>query len=235
VVDRVAGKHLFGGLQRRSQPRGISCSRVGLTRNSLFPCVLIRNEERTPAAYRSIVRFANVRRVDGIEEHRISAAPAPLGTLGELCENLTAMVGRLGPEVRANLVRQDFERFAAASGDDPKLEEENGRAVAPLLFVCSIQDWHSPPLLDGLRWDGTGGDRTSFLPLDGFRLMGGGQEIDFHAPVLEGTELRVQASLENAELKHGRSGDLVVLTVKTIYADETGSLLVTSIDTLLVR
>jgi acyl dehydratase len=172
------------------------------------------------------MRATNVQ--SGVTE--VPAAP----TLAELSEVLTGMVGVSGPELRALALRTDFERFAAAVGDRTWLASEHSRAKAPLMFVCSIQDWHTPPVLDGLRADGTGADRTSFLPLEGFRLMGGGQEIQFHAPVLEGTELRVRATLESVTLKRGRSGELAVLGVKTVYADETRHPLVTSVDTLLV-
>jgi hydroxyacyl-ACP dehydratase HTD2-like protein with hotdog domain len=167
-------------------------------------------------------------------QNGVTGAPGEAELAG-LCETLTALIGRSGPELRTVALRADFERFAAAIAEDGPLATEGGRAVAPLMFVCSVQDWHPRPVLGGLRADGTGADRTSFLPLEGFRLMGGGQRIEFHAPVLEGTELRIRPTLEDVTMKHGRSGDLIVLSVKTIYADGSGRPLVTAFDTLLVR
>jgi hydroxyacyl-ACP dehydratase HTD2-like protein with hotdog domain len=152
--------------------------------------------------------------------------------ISSLYELLREKIGASGPELRARVDRRDFERFEVATG----VESPDGEpAVAPPLFVSAIQDWGAGPALGGLRADGTGADRTSFLPLEGYRLMGGGQELEFHAPVIDGTELRIRSTLEDVVLKHGRSGDLTILTLKTVYTDEQGLALVTCRDTTLVR
>jgi hydroxyacyl-ACP dehydratase HTD2-like protein with hotdog domain len=147
-------------------------------------------------------------------------------------ELLRGLIGTTGPELRATVRARDFERFAVAVGID---RSDADPAVAPLLFAPAIQDWDAGPALSELRADGTGADRTSFLPLEGFRLMGGGQELEFHAPVRDGTELRIRSTLDGVELKHGRSGDLVILALTTVYADEQGQPLITCRDTTLVR
>jgi hydroxyacyl-ACP dehydratase HTD2-like protein with hotdog domain len=152
--------------------------------------------------------------------------------VSSLYELLREKIGASGPELRARVDRRDFERFEVATGvEAPEVAPD----AAPLLFVSAIQDWGAGPPLGELRPDGTGADRTSFLPLEGHRLMGGGQELEFHAPVVDGTELRIRSTLEDVVLKHGRSGDLTILTLKTVYTDEQGRALVTCRDTTLVR
>jgi acyl dehydratase len=60
-------------------------------------------------------------------------------------------------------------------------------------------------------------------------------DVEFHAPVADGVELRVRSSLEDVSLKRGRSGGLILLTLKTVYADGEDRPLVTCSDTIIAR
>lgn len=163
--------------------------------------------------------------------------------VGALRRALLAFVGTHGPETRARVWSRDFRRFAIAVDDlDPiYFDDDAARAagypasVAPPVFLSATMDFGHGPALANLRPDGTGADRTSWLPLEGFRLMGGGQDLAFHRPVLEGTEVRVRSTLESVTEKEGRSGSFLLLGLKTIYRDENGEALVECEDTIIVR
>lgn len=156
---------------------------------------------------------------------------------------LAGLVGTRGPEVRASVRARDFQRFAIAAGDlNPIYFDDNAArragypaVVAPPAFVSGTMDWGHGPSLAELRADGTGADRSSWLPLEGFRLMGGGQDLELSAPVVDGTELVVSSVLESVERKEGRSGAFLLLGLATTYGDVSGEPLVLSRDTLIVR
>jgi acyl dehydratase len=170
------------------------------------------------------------------------AAGAPHG-LDLLERELAGLIGTRGPEVRASVRARDFQRFAIAAGDlNPIYFEDVAAkaagypsAVGPPVFVSGTMDWGHGPSLGELRSDGTGADRSSFLPLEGFRLMGGGQDLELRAPVVDGAELTVFSVLESVERKEGRSGAFLLLGLATTYADASGELLVLCRDTLIVR
>jgi acyl dehydratase len=163
--------------------------------------------------------------------------------LGALREALLALVGTHGPETQGRVWSRDFRRFAIAVDDlDPiYFDDDAARAagypasVAPPVFLSATMDFGHGPALANLRPDGTGADRTSWLPLEGFRLMGGGQDLAFHRPVLDGTEVRVRSTLESVAEKEGRSGPFLLLGLRTTYRDGSDQPLVECDDTIIVR
>jgi acyl dehydratase len=156
---------------------------------------------------------------------------------------LTECVSKQGPEITFTVEQRDIERFAIASGDpDPiYFEERAARAaglpgvVSPPLLMASIWEWGSGVRLDQLRPDGTGVPRDGWLPLDGLRLVGGGQALEFHAPASPGSEVVVRPTLEAVELKQGRSGPLVIVVVRSDFSSAAGQLLVSCRDTWIGR
>jgi acyl dehydratase len=156
--------------------------------------------------------------------------------------DLAAMVGRQGPTVTGIVSARDIHRFAVACGDDDEIyaSENAARAVgfegipAPPLMLTSILEWNAGPSLSRLRLDGTGVGRESWLPLDGLRLMGGGQDVTFHGDVLAGTSFVGQVTLEGVERKDGAS-PLLLLTVTTEYSDPRAGRLATCRETLIAR
>jgi acyl dehydratase len=163
--------------------------------------------------------------------------------LGPLRDALLALVGTHGPETHGRVSSRDFRRFAIAVDDlDPiYFDDDAARAagypasVAPPVFLSATMDFGHGPALASLRPDGTGADRTSWLPLAGFRLMGGGQDLAFHRPVLDGTEVSARSTLEGVAEKEGRSGPFLLLALKTTYRDANDQLLVECDDTIIVR
>ena len=62
-----------------------------------------------------------------------------------------------------------------------------------------------------LREDGTGVAHDDSLPLEGLRLMGGGQELELGDDLVHGTEFIARPTLEGATLREGRSGALLLI------------------------
>jgi len=159
------------------------------------------------------------------------------------CRELAGMVGRSGPELRGTISRRDLERFAVASGDTAPIyrSEQAAREAgyaglpSPPLMLPSVIEWGAGPALAELRPDGTGVGRESWLPLDGLRLMGGGQDLVWHRPVLAGTEFVAQPVFEGVELKRSGGEPIALLTIATEFRDAAGAPLVSCEETLIAR
>jgi hypothetical protein len=115
-------------------------------------------------------------------------------------------------------------------GGDPGVPRE-----AHPLHVSSTMGWGSGPVESELRPDGSGIDETRGLPLEGVRLMGAGQELEFHARVRDGIAVVAHTSLAGVQLKAGRSGDLLIINVSRHFTDESGKQLVTCRETFIGR
>jgi acyl dehydratase len=164
-------------------------------------------------------------------------------SLTEALATLQALVGTEGAEVTGTALRRDIERFARASGDegaihfDDAAAREAGYASAPAppLMLSSILEWGPGPPLGELREDGTGVGRESWLPLESLRLMGGGQDLELHAPVYDGQQFVARPRLDAVELKEGGAGALLLMTITTEFRDPDGTPLVTCRETLIGR
>jgi hydroxyacyl-ACP dehydratase HTD2-like protein with hotdog domain len=142
---------------------------------------------------------------------------------------LLELVGTSGPEISGRADRRDFARFALACRD------EDPGDVAPPLFLPATIEWGTGSPLHELREDGTGAARDAFLPLDGLRLMGGGQELELGEDIVHGTQFTARPTLEDVALRDGRSGPLLILRLRTEFRATDGRLLVTSRETILAR
>lgn len=144
---------------------------------------------------------------------------------------LVELIGRRGPRVEATAARRDIARFALAAG-----ETGHDAGVAHPLMLSSTLEWGAGSSVSDLRADGTGTAGEGWLPLDGLRIMGGGQELEFHAAVAAGTTFVAEPALEAVELKRGGSGDLLLLTIATEYRDAVyDEPLLTCRETLIAR
>ena len=158
-------------------------------------------------------------------------------------DRLRAALGAQGPPLTGSLDTRSIERFARASGetdpvyysDDAALAAGFTSRPAPPLMLSSVLDWDGGPALDQLRSDGSGAGKERWLPLDGLRLMGGGQVLAFHRRALAGLTFTATPTLDDVELKHGASGMLLLVSVVTRFHDEYGDLLLTCTETLIGR
>jgi hypothetical protein len=145
-------------------------------------------------------------------------------------------VGTAGPTVSGTVTDRDIARFAVACGDEAPVGSAQGAPMlVPLLMLPSVIEWGAGPALHELRPDGTGVGREGWLPLDGLRLMGGGQDLEFHADVMSGREFTAVPRLDAVQLKGGGTGELLLLTITTVFRDEEGTDLLTCRDTLIGR
>ena len=164
-------------------------------------------------------------------------------SLTEALATLRALVGSEGAEVTGTVLRRDIERFARASGDEAAIhfDDEAARgagyasAPAPPLMLSSILEWGPGPPHRELREDGTGVGRESWLPLESLRLMGGGQDLELHAPVYDGQQFAARPRLDGVELKEGGAGALLLMTITTEFRAPDGTPLVTCRETLIGR
>jgi hypothetical protein len=151
-------------------------------------------------------------------------------TLDSHCDALRALVGTSGPRLEGVVMARDAARFALAAGDAGL----DGVYLHPLQ-LSSTMEWGSGVPASQLREDGTGAGREGWLPIDGLRLMGGGQDLTFHTPVAVDMGFTAEQTLESVERKRGASSDLLLLTIATDFRDEQGTLLTSCRETFIAR
>lgn len=160
------------------------------------------------------------------------------GYLNAKYERLRAELGKEHSSKLGVLTGRDLDRFAVASQAPDGWADQvhgDGELVAPALFLSSVMGWGAGPPLDQLDTDGTSVEETRGLPLQGVRLMGAGQDLEFHSPVREGTTVVAHTSLEDVQLKHGRSGTLLIMQVLRRFTDADGQPLVTCRESFIAR
>lgn len=139
-------------------------------------------------------------------------------------ERLAAETGVTRRRDLGTLAARDLERFAVVAG-----------APVAQLYLSSVMGWSAGPPESGLRPDGTGLDETRGLPLDGLRLMGAGQELEFHRPVRAGDRVVEHTTLLGVRRRSGRSGDQLLLTLRRRFTDDADRPLVTCRETFVAR
>ena len=146
-----------------------------------------------------------------------------------------AKVGQVtsGP-ITALITAKESQRYAQAVDDlDPVyFDEEAARAAGYRTLICP------PTFLDHvvvqgrpvseLREDGLFGDGGSSGGLGLKRVMFGGQEWDWLAPVHVGDEITATQRLASIEEKQGSKGRFVLVTWETTYTDQTGEVVARS-------
>jgi acyl dehydratase len=160
-----------------------------------------------------------------------------------LYEELKRHVGK-SQRTDLGIVRtHDFQRFAIASGNLNPIFFDDGAAkaagypstIAPPLMLSAVLGWQAGPPNDSLRPDGTMGEEFAFVPLEGMRVMGGGQDLDFHAPVTDGMRISMEMRLDGVDLKQGKSGQLILIHLTQVYRDADDKPLVTCRETFIAR
>jgi acyl dehydratase len=137
---------------------------------------------------------------------------------------------RLGEPVSATLHAEDAERFAYAAGDTNPIYFDDAaaraagyraRVVPPGFLVWAFEP---PRPLEALRADGLWRDAGPPLQLAVSRILYGGEEWEYRAPVHPGDTLTAETRLAALEEKTGGSGAFVLVTTETRYTNQAGEL-----------
>lgn len=135
-------------------------------------------------------------------------------------------------------------RFAYAAGDENPVYFDDAaarragyeRAIAPPMFVCSMFDHAAGPPERELKADGVARDVFPSVVRPDSALLGGGQEVDFLAPVHLGDTLRVTRSLaEHYRRPSRRFGELEFVVVESLVLNQEDALVLRILDTLVVN
>jgi acyl dehydratase len=140
-----------------------------------------------------------------------------------------ARVGQpLGPAVATTLRAPEAERFAHAAGDTNPIYFDDAaaraagyraRVVPPGLLVWAFEP---PRALEALRADGLWRDAGPPLRLHVSRVLYGGEEWEYHAPIYSGDTITAETRLASLEEKTGGSGPFVLITTETTYTNQAG-------------
>lgn len=142
-----------------------------------------------------------------------------------------ALVGeRLGEPASATIHAQDAERFAYAAGDTNPIYLDDAaaraagyraRVVPPGFLVWALEP---PRPLAALREDGLWRDAGPPLRLRVSRVLYGGEEWEYRAPVYAGDSIRAETRLASLEEKAGGSGPFVLMTTETTYTNQASEI-----------
>jgi acyl dehydratase len=140
-----------------------------------------------------------------------------------------ALVGqRLGEPATATIHAHEAERFAYAAGDTNPIYFDDvaaraagyrGRIVPPGFLVWSLEP---PRPLEALREDGLWRSDDSPVRLNVSRVLYGGEDWEYHAPVHAGDTIHAETRLAALEEKSGSSGPFVLMTTETTYTNQSG-------------
>jgi acyl dehydratase len=153
-----------------------------------------------------------------------------------------ARVGTVAATARGDVIRRDWQRWAAAVGDDnplwfdPDYARANGYrdVICPPLYLQYAILGVSP--LAGLRPDGSSGAVSGSLAFPKApRRMAGGESTTFHLPAYHRDEIEMVRTIESVVEKEGRSGRFVLVTWHTVYRNQHGELVAEASTSMIAR
>jgi acyl dehydratase len=158
-------------------------------------------------------------------------------------ERAVAGVGKV-QEIRIGVLdERALQRFSLVVGHtDPAYADEkaakdlgyDGLLAAPL-YLSAVLGWDTGPAESDLLADGNSTTPLGDIDVAGLRLMGGGQDLTFHEPVVAGLDVVMHAEVTAVTRKEGRSGPLLVIEVHRRYLEADGRLLVECHESFLAR
>jgi acyl dehydratase len=151
-------------------------------------------------------------------------------------------VGTVAATATGEVNRREWQRWAAAVGDDNPLwfDPEYARAQGYRDVIC-------PPLylqyailgvtpLDGLRPDGSSGAVSGSLAFPRApKRMAGGESTRFHGPAYHRDEIEMVRTIESIVEKQGRSGRFVLVTWHTVYHNQLSELIAEATTSMIAR
>lgn len=154
-------------------------------------------------------------------------------------ETISSRIGLVITRNLGEVNTMQAQRFAVAAGetDSRYFHRDAGSesvAIHPL-FLSAVQGWEAGPFEVDLHADGSGPAEIADLPVEGLRLMGAGQSLEFLHPVRSGDCLILELTVEAVELKHGKSGDFIIIQFLRRYFDDDHVELVRCRESLIAR
>jgi hypothetical protein len=108
--------------------------------------------------------------------------------------------------------------------------------LAPLNMLPSIVDWTVGAPVEDLREDGTGIDESAVgLPAGGYRIMGGGERMEFFDRLVAGDRVLVSSRMSGVELRNTSKGAMAIIRYRNDYKTDAGVLLMACERSILVR
>ncbi|WP_445169099.1 MaoC family dehydratase [Mycolicibacterium sp. Dal123E01] len=153
-----------------------------------------------------------------------------------------ARVGTVAATATGEVIRRDWQRWAAAVGDDnplwfdPEYARANGYrdVICPPLYLQYAILGVSP--LSSLRPDGSSGAVSGSLAFPRApRRMAGGESTAFHLPAYHRDEIEMVRTIESVVEKEGRSGRFVLVTWHTVYRNQHGELVAEASTSMIAR
>jgi acyl dehydratase len=153
-----------------------------------------------------------------------------------------ARVGTVAATATGEVIRRDWQRWAAAVADDnplwfdPDYARANGYrdVICPPLYLQYAILGVSP--LAGLRPDGSSGAVSGSLSFPKApRRMAGGESTTFHLPAYHRDEIEMIRTIESVVEKEGRSGRFVLVTWHTVYHNQHGELVAEASTSMIAR
>jgi acyl dehydratase len=153
-----------------------------------------------------------------------------------------ARVGTVAATATGEVIRRDWQRWAAAVGDDnplwfdPDYARANGYrdVVCPPLYLQYAILGVSP--LSGVRPDGSSGAVSGSLAFPKApRRMAGGESTTFHLPAYHRDEIEMVRTIESVVEKEGRSGRFVLVTWHTVYRNQHDELVAEASTSMIAR
>jgi len=164
----------------------------------------------------------------------VIASRPPLPTREEIGLR-PACVEALG-EVTPAMIR----RYATAVGETNPLHFDQAYAralgyrniVAPPTYLAAVLGWGAGPREEELMCDGS--DPALVLPETvGRRFMGGGQDLEFFAPLCAGDSVIATRRLADIYERVTRNGTLTFLVSETVHENQLGHRLLRCRETLI--
>ncbi|GAY18905.1 MaoC family dehydratase N-terminal domain-containing protein [Mycobacterium sp. shizuoka-1] len=163
-------------------------------------------------------------------------------TSGLIDAHTAARVGTVAATATGEVIRRDWQRWAAAVGDDNPLwfDPDHARANGYRDVIC-------PPLYlqyailgvtprSELRPDGSSGAVSGGLAFPKApRRMAGGESTTFHLPAYHRDEIEMTRTIESIVEKDGRSGRFVLVTWHTVYRNQHGDLVAEADTSMIAR